>query len=75
MYVRIFSGLAGDQTGVSRRTPHRSDPRDDRGASLYTRDDTARHLHRPAVGEELGFPRVNLVGVREDDSKQQWRRG
>jgi len=112
MYVRISSGLAGDQTGVPRRhTPgvrvsldtsgvaactvarpspdvhgaeggiliradgpraalpagraHRSDPGDVRGASLYTRDDTSRHLHRPAVGQELRFSRVNLV--REDD--------
>ena len=112
MYVRISSGLAGDQTGVPRRhtsgvrvsldtsgvtactvarpspdvhgaevgiliradgpraalpagRAHRSDPGDVRGASLYTRDDTSRHLHRPAVGQELGFSRVNLV--REDD--------
>ena len=97
MYVRISSGLAGDQTGVPRRDTagvrvsldasgvaacavarprpdvhgaegrvfvraddpraalpacraHRKDPGDARGAGLNTRDESARHLHRPAVG-------------------------
>ena len=57
----------GPRIAFSAGRAHWKDPGDVRGASLYTRDDTPRHLHRPAVSQKLGFPRVNLVGLREDD--------